>query len=103
MEHEEKMTPKRDSLEEKISLYYMTGKEQDAMDRALMRSVKIITVKPKLDSLNRPYYTEAIHPRKKFGRVLKKVDRKLPANCKTWPNCACIFRGNARRDCGHES
>ena len=65
------MTPKRDTLRGKIIMLYMTEKEQDAMFRALGRSVKIITAKPKRDSLGRPYYTEAIHPRKKGGRVVQ--------------------------------
>ena len=39
-------------------------------------AVEEIAMTPKRDSLGRPYYTEAIHPRKKNGRVLKKVRRK---------------------------
>ena len=27
--------------------------------------------------------------------------QRFPANCKTWPMCACIMRGNARRDCDY--
>ncbi len=33
------------------------------------------------------------------GVVVVTTARKFPANCKTWPHCACILRGNDDRDC----
>ena len=40
------------------------------------KDVYVKKMTPKRDSLGRPYYTEAIHPRKKGGRVLKKTKRR---------------------------
>ena len=40
--------------------------------------------------------TKKTTKRRKAASVIK-----FPANCKKWPNCSCIMRGNASRDCGY--
>lgn len=34
---------------------------------------------------------------------MKAKPRELRRDCRRWPTCACIMRGNSKRDCGEDA